>query len=90
MDSEDWAIYREAMRRGLKTEKSERLKENMDALNDKGLSYTLHNEGLHAVITAPNGRKYDLWPSTGKYRDRTTGRHYNGGAHRLFKHMGIE
>lgn len=90
MDSEDWEHYRQVMAESRKTEKAEHLKENIQALEDKRVSYTLHNEGLHAVITAPNGRKYDLWPSTGRWHDRTTGKRSGGGTTRLFKHMGIE
>lgn len=89
MDSEDWAAYRESMARQSKETKADRLNQNIAELDDKGLCYTLHNNGLHAIITAPNGRMYDLWPSTGRWHDRSTGRRSGGGTARLFEHMGI-
>lgn len=94
MDSEDWAHYRQVMAESRKTEKTEHLKENTSILEGraylhKDVQFTVHNEGLHYIVEY-GGRKYDLWPSTGRWHDRTTGKRSGGGTPRLFKHMGIE
>lgn len=47
-------------------------------LNDANIHYESKNDGLHLVIAA----RWDLWPSTGKWRDRKTNT-YNHGVKKL-------
>jgi len=56
-------------------------------LNDKGVSFTSHNGGIHLVIEH-NNHVVDYWPSTGKFifRDMTlTGR----GVYKLLKKLEV-
>lgn len=39
-------------------------------LAQTGVSHTLHNGGYHVVLSLPDGRKVDVWPSTKKWQLR--------------------
>lgn len=35
-----------------------------------GVEHCLHNKGYHAILTLPDGRKIDVWPSVKKWQLR--------------------
>lgn len=43
-------------------------------LDDAGISYASHNDGAHLIVI----ERFDFWPGTGKWIDRTTGKSGRG------------
>lgn len=41
-------------------------------LSNTGVTHKKHNGGLHVVLTLPDGRMIDCWPSTRKWQLRGT------------------
>lgn len=53
-----------------------------------GVAFVEHNSGAHLVITH-NGKTADLWPGTGKYQVRGSGR-YSRGVFNLLRALGVK
>lgn len=55
---------------GGKAAKRVRMRMFEDWLQRTGVAHTKHNNGYHVVMTLPDGRKIDAWPSTKKWQLR--------------------
>ena len=73
-------------------QKAARKDEAVDILAEKGVEYTVHNEGLHFVVDGLFDQKVDFWPTTGRWMARgKSGRQRNGyGVESLLSYIGVK
>jgi hypothetical protein len=66
--TEDWAAYKAHQ----KAERTARMERALAKLKACGLPFTTGNGGVHCVFDLGE-RRYDVWPSTGRWRIRNGG-----------------
>lgn len=59
-----------ALREHQRAKKQANQKNSLAELERRGIAYTTANGGVHCIIRH-QGRVFDFWPSTGKWRERT-------------------
>lgn len=74
-----------AMTERSKKKKASNLEFSTNELIKRGVQFESKNCGVHLVIESLDGL-IDYWPSTGKFRLRSTGE-YKRGLRRLLKHL---
>lgn len=77
-DTELWAAYKEQQ----KQERAKRRASAEQQLKDRGVNYTVHNEGAHIVIEE-GGATFDFWPGSTRWRMRPQRSDF--GVHKLFQ-----
>lgn len=65
---------------GGKAAKAARMAGFTQWLESTGVAHSLHNNGYHVVLTLPDGRKIDCWPSVKKWQLRGQKMSRDGGA----------
>ena len=63
--SEDWAAYKAQQ----KLERAQRRASGEQQLKNRGIKYTVHNDGAHIVIEE-GGAIFDYWPGNTRWRMR--------------------
>lgn len=81
--SEMWRDYKSARQQ----KRRSNLKFSTDLLDRHSVRYVKHNGGIHLVIEGKHG-PIDFWPSTGLYKERSTGRKLRGIV-RLLRELGV-
>lgn len=67
----DMGDFWKAEREDAKVRRRKRKHDIYALLCSAGVRYSAHNDGHHLIIRSHNGT-YDLWPASGKWRNRQT------------------
>lgn len=85
--SEMGEIYK-ALKESKKKDKEVALVNSMSILKQHRVSFTKHNDGWHLVIRIAGRSVADFWPSTQKYKIRSTSQ-YGRGVYRMLEVLGL-
>ena len=76
----------QALKEYKRNKRRENTKQSTALLQQKNIEFDSRNSGAHLIVTAPEGRILDFWPSTGLWRYRDSNREGRG-IHSLIKEL---
>ncbi len=78
-----------ALKESRTIKKLKNLESSTKALDDRGIKYKSKNGGTHLIIESDGKDFADFWPSTGKYKLRTSNK-YKRGVFKLIRELNNE
>lgn len=84
----DWQAFGDGMREASRERRASHRQTSPEVLTAHGVAFESKNGGAHLIVSH-NGKVADLWPGTGKYQVRGTGK-YRRGVFNLLHDLGAK